>query len=137
MILVKLGQGLVEQGAGDVAGHDDPDMPTDLVFDIPDGGAKPENGTVYVDGLIVKQASGCGELKSSRLAVDQLLAEPFFQTLESAGDGRLFQAQAFGRFGDRAGIGKHQEGAQQVPVEITGETMLWSSVRNVRFISKA
>ena len=122
MVLVKLGQRRVEQGAGNVAGHDDADMTADLVLDIPDGGAKPENSAMNVDCLVIKQPAGSSEFEPSRFAVDQLLAESFLQALEGAGDCRLFQAQAFCGFGDRAGIGKHQESAQQVPVEITGET---------------
>jgi hypothetical protein len=101
----------------------EPGFSMHLLADLAQGGADAQDRAVDVDRLLAQEAPGLGQREAARAAVDQPLAQPVLQPLERRGDRGLLQAQPFGRAGDGPGLGQHEEGAQEVPVQIAGELL--------------
>ena len=89
-------------------------------------------------GTLLEEIDDLGELKATlrvmwllqqkrgfpRVAtLTELAADPIFQPFQGSRDGGLGQAEALSGIGHRARLGQDDEGAQQIPVELTGDAV--------------
>ena len=65
--------------------------------------------------------AGLREVEAARAAINQFLADGLLQPLQRHADSRLLQQKPVCRRRDAAFLDQHNEGAQEIPVEIVGE----------------
>ncbi|MCY1235992.1 hypothetical protein D9M72_486260 [compost metagenome] len=82
---------------------------------------QPNDGREDIAALGMQAGAGIRQVEAPGTSVDELLADGLLQSFQRHADGRLLQEQAVRGGGDAAFLDKHDESAQQIPVEIVGE----------------
>ena len=114
---------MVKVALGWRAGDRDCHIPRHLFLHVTQPDRQPGDRAENLDAIVIEQAAGLGDLEDIGLAVDQPPAKPGLDPRQRIAQGRLFQAQPFGRGRDAAFLDDHHEGAQQVPVQIPGQPL--------------
>ncbi|GGA96278.1 hypothetical protein GCM10011324_03220 [Allosediminivita pacifica] len=83
---MEIRQGAIKERADHVRGHRDFHVAPDLVGHLAQERGQPQDGAVDLDRLAVEELARLGQLVAPGLAVDELPADPIFQSFQGRRD---------------------------------------------------
>src|SRR5690606_21884445 len=120
---LKLAQYLIIEGADDMARCRDRDLPGDGLPRIAEHDPEARDAAVNLDAFSIEQSPRFCQMEASRGTLDQAPGKLRFEPFERVAHTGLSQQEAVGRPGDAAFLHDHHEDVQQVPIELSTETL--------------
>ena len=115
---MEFGENIVEERRHDVAGKRQRHMAGSLVLHVADDGRQPGDRAEDFLRLGIKHPPSRRYLEPAAAAGDEPLLQPFFEPSQRIRNRRLLQPEAIGCRRYPVFLHDHQEGPDQVPVEI-------------------